>query len=413
MDRSVLAGRRVAVGVGGGIAAYKACELVRALRRASAEVRVAMTPAAQAFVTPLTLQSLSGHPVLTEPFDAASEAGFGHLALSRWAELFVVAPATADLLARIRAGMANDAVTTPLLAFQGPVLLAPAMNVAMWNNALTQANVAALATDARYRLVGPSTGPLADGDTGPGRLVEVDALVDACLEALAAGPLRGRRVLVTAGPTREFLDPVRFLSNPSTGKMGLAVAQAARRRGGQVTVVLGPSAAADTSGLEVLNVVTAEEMRDAVLARVGSVDFLIAAAAVSDWKPSERAPQKRKKGSASEAESLKLERTPDVLAEAAEAVRGAARRPLLVGFAAETERLLEHASAKLLRKGLDAIVANDVSRPGTGFASESNAVIVLTRGGGRLELAGTKGEVADGLWDFLLASLDQPLRARR
>lgn len=413
MDRSALAGRRVAVGVGGGIAAYKACELVRALRRASAEVRVAMTPAAQAFVTPLTLQSLSGHPVLTEPFDAASEAGFGHLALSRWAELFVVAPATADLLARIRAGMANDAVTTPLLAFQGPVLLAPAMNVAMWNNALTQANVAALATDARYRLVGPSTGPLADGDTGPGRLVEVDALVDACLEALAAGPLRGRRVLVTAGPTREFLDPVRFLSNPSTGKMGLAVAQAARRRGGQVTVVLGPSAAADTSGLEVLNVVTAEEMRDAVLARVASVDFFIAAAAVSDWKPSERAPQKRKKGSASEAESLKLERTPDVLAEAAEAVRGAARRPLLVGFAAETERLLEHASAKLLRKGLDAIVANDVSRPGTGFGSESNAVIVLTRGGERLELAGTKGEVADGLWDFWLASLDQPLRARR
>jgi phosphopantothenoylcysteine decarboxylase / phosphopantothenate---cysteine ligase len=413
MDRNVLAGRRVAVGVGGGIAAYKACELVRALRRASAEVRVAMTPAAQAFVTPLTLQSLSGHPVLTEPFDAASEAGFGHLALSRWAELFVVAPATADLLARIRAGMANDAVTTPLLAFQGPVLLAPAMNVAMWNNALTQANVAALATDVRYRLVGPATGPLADGDTGPGRLVEVEALVDACVEALASGPLRGRRVLVTAGPTREFLDPVRFLSNPSTGKMGLAVAQAARRRGGQVTVVLGPSAAADTSGLEVLNVVTAEEMRDAVLARVASVDFFIAAAAVSDWKPSERAPQKRKKGSAPEAESLKLERTPDVLAEAAEAVRGAARRPLLVGFAAETERLLEHASAKLLRKGLDAIVANDVSRPGAGFASERNTVTVLTRGGERLELTGTKGEVADGLWDFLLASLDQPLRARR
>jgi phosphopantothenoylcysteine decarboxylase / phosphopantothenate---cysteine ligase len=413
MDRNVLAGRRVAVGVGGGIAAYKACELVRALRRASAEVRVAMTPAAQAFVTPLTLQSLSGHPVLTEPFDAASEAGFGHLALSRWAELFVVAPATADLLARIRAGMANDAVTTPLLAFQGPVLLAPAMNVAMWNNALTQGNVAELVTDARYRLVGPATGPLADGDTGPGRLVEVEALVDACVEALASGPLRGRRVLVTAGPTREFLDPVRFLSNPSTGRMGLAVAQAARRRGGQVTVVLGPSAEADTSGLEVLHVVTAEEMRDAVLARVASVDFFLAAAAVSDWKPSERAPQKRKKGSAPEPESLKLERTPDVLAEAAEAVRGATRRPLLVGFAAETERLLEHASAKLLRKGLDAIVANDVSRPGAGFASESNAVTVLSRGGERLELAGTKREVADGLWDFLLASLDQPLRARR
>jgi phosphopantothenoylcysteine decarboxylase / phosphopantothenate---cysteine ligase len=411
MERSVLAGRRIAVGVGGGIAAYKACELVRALRRASAEVRVAMTPAAQAFVTPLTLQSLSGHPVLTEPFDPASESGFGHLALSRWAELFVIAPATADLLARIRAGMANDAVTTPLLAFQGPVLLAPAMNVAMWNNALTQANVTALSKDARYRLLGPSSGPLADGDTGPGRLVEVEALVDACAESLASGPLAGRRVLVTAGPTREFLDPVRFLSNPSTGKMGLAVAHAARRRGGLVTVVLGPSAAADTAGLEVLNVVSAEEMRDAVLARVASVDFFIAAAAVSDWRPTERASQKRKKGTALAAESLKLERTPDVLAEAAEAVRGATRRPLLVGFAAETERLLENASAKLLRKGLDAIVANEVGRAGAGFAADTNAVTVLGRGGERLELSGTKAEVADHLWDFLLASLGQALRS--
>lgn len=413
MDRSVLAGRRVAVGVGGGIAAYKACELVRALRRAFADVRVAMTPAARAFVTPLTLQSLSGHPVLTEPFDAASEAGFGHLALSRWAELFIVAPATADLLARIRAGMANDAVTTPLLAFQGPVLLAPAMNVAMWNNALTQANVTALAADPRYHLVGPSTGLLADGDTGPGRLAEVEALLDACAEALASGPLSGSRVLVTAGPTREFLDPVRFLSNPSSGKMGLAVAHAAHRRGGRVTLVLGPSAPLDTTGLEVLDVVTAEEMRDAVLARVASVDFFIAAAAVSDWRPSERAPQKRKKGTALEAESLKLERTPDVLAEAAEAVRGAARRPVLVGFAAETERLLENASAKLLRKGLDAIVANDVSRPGAGFAGDTNTVTVLSRGGERVELSGTKDEVADRLWDFLLASLGQPLRALR
>jgi phosphopantothenoylcysteine decarboxylase/phosphopantothenate--cysteine ligase len=411
MERSVLEGRRIAVGVGGGIAAYKACELVRALRRASAEVRVAMTPAAQAFVTPLTLQSLSGHPVLTEPFDAASEAGFGHLALSRWAELFVVAPATADLLARIRAGMANDAVTTPLLAFQGPVLLAPAMNVAMWNNALTQANVKALAADTRYRIVGPSTGLLADGDKGPGRLVEVEELVDVCAQTLGCGPLAGRTVLVTAGPTREFLDPVRFLSNPSTGKMGLAVAHAARRRGARVTVVLGPSAAVERAGLQILDVVTAEEMRDAVLARVASVDFFIAAAAVSDWRPSERAAQKRKK--APGAESLQLERTPDVLAEAAEAVRGAARRPVLVGFAAETERLLENASAKLLRKGLDAIVANDVSRPDAGFAADTNTVTVLSRDGERVELSGTKVEVADRLWDFVLASLPQPMRALR
>ena len=413
MDRRVLSGRRIAVGVGGGIAAYKACELVRVLRKARAEVRVAMTPGAQAFVTPLTFQSLSGHPVLTENFDPASEAGFGHLALARWAELFVIAPATADLLARIRAGMANDAVTTPLWAYAGPVLLAPAMNVGMWNNALTSANVAALVADKRYRLVGPDSGSLADGDFGPGRLAQVEEMADVCAELLAQGSLSGRTVLVTAGPTREFLDPVRFLSNPSTGKMGLAVAHAARRRGARVTVVLGPSAGTDTAGLEVLKVVTADEMRDAVLSRVASVDFFVAAAAVSDWRPVERSPQKRKKGRAPELESVRLERTPDVLAEAAEAVRGAARRPVLVGFAAETERLVENASAKLLRKGLDAIVANDVGGEGAGFGLDTNVVTVLTRSGERVELSGTKLEVADGLWDFVLASLDVPARASR
>jgi phosphopantothenoylcysteine decarboxylase / phosphopantothenate---cysteine ligase len=413
MDGSALAGRRIAVGVGGGIAAYKACELVRLLRRGGAQVRVAMTAAAQAFVTPLSLQSLSGHPVLTEPFDAASEAGFGHLALARWAELFVLAPATADLLARVHAGMANDAVTTALLAFRGPVLLAPAMNVAMWENARTQGNLAALTADARYRVVGPASGLLADGDTGPGRLAELELLVEACVEALSLGPLAGRTVLVTAGPTREFLDPVRFLSNPSTGKMGLAVAQAARRRGARVTVVLGPVAGVDRTGLDVIDVVTAAEMRDAVLARVGTVDFFIAAAAVSDFRPAERASQKRKKADAPAGESLRLERTPDILSEAAELVRGAARRPVLVGFAAETERLLEQASAKLLRKGLDAIVANDVTQPGAGFGADTNAVIVLTRSGERVELAGPKAEVAEALWELLLRSTAQPAQARR
>ena len=413
MDRSGLGGRRVAVGIGGGIAAYKACELVRTLRRAGAEVRVAMTPAAQAFVTPLTLQSLSGHPVLTEPFDAASEAGFGHLALARWAELFVVAPATADLLARIRAGMANDAVTTPLLAFRGPVLLAPAMNVAMWENSVTRENVAALAAQDRFRVVGPASGLLADGDTGPGRLAEIEDIVDGCAELLSQGPLAGRRVLVTAGPTREFLDPVRFISNPSTGKMGVAMARAARRRGAEVAVVLGPGVELETEGLEAVRVVTAAEMRDAVLGRVSAVDFFVAAAAVSDWRPAERAAQKRKKGEGPQAESLRLERTPDVLAEAAEAVRSAARRPVLVGFAAETERLLEHASAKLLRKGLDVIVANDVTRPGAGFAGDTNAVTVLSRSGERLELSGTKAEVAERLWDLLLEAFPRPARASR
>ena len=226
MDASALQGRRVVVGVGGGIAAYKACELVRELGRAGAEVRVAMTEAAQEFVTPLTFQALSGHPVLTDYFDPAQEGNFGHLELARWAELYVVAPATADLLARIRAGMASDAVTTSLLAFEGPVLLAPAMNVAMWENRLTQENVAALAADPRFAFVGPGAGHAGlrrrgRGAAGGGaghRRGRGGAL-------LGQGPLAGRRVLITAGPTREFLDPVRFISNPSTGKMGLALAR--------------------------------------------------------------------------------------------------------------------------------------------------------------------------------------------
>jgi phosphopantothenoylcysteine decarboxylase / phosphopantothenate---cysteine ligase len=285
--------------------------------------------------------------------------------------------------------------------------------VHMWANATTAANVKALLADARYRLVGPATGVLADGDVGPGRLAELDALLQACVESLGQGALSGRTVLVTAGPTRELLDPVRFLSNPSTGKMGVAIAQAARRRGAAVTVVLGPSASLERSGLEVVDVVTAQQMRDAVLARVAKVDFFVAAAAVSDWRPAERAAQKRKKGSPTGAESLRLERTPDVLAEAAKAVRSAARRPVLVGFAAETERLLENASAKLLSKGLDAIVANDVSRTDAGFATDNNVVTVLTRGGERVELSGTKAEVAERLWDVLLSSLGQPARALR
>ncbi|MBN1207971.1 MAG: bifunctional phosphopantothenoylcysteine decarboxylase/phosphopantothenate--cysteine ligase CoaBC, partial [Myxococcaceae bacterium] len=223
MDASALQGRRVVVGVGGGIAAYKACELVRELGRAGAQVRVAMTEAAQQFVTPLTFQALSGHPVLTNYFDPAQEGNFGHLDLARWAELYVVAPATADLLARVRAGMAGDAVTTSLLAFRGPVVLAPAMNVAMWENPLTQQNVAALLADPRFTLAGPGAGLLACGDVGAGRLAEVMDIVAAAAARLGRGPLAGRGVLLTAGPTREFLDPVRFISNPSTGKMGLAL----------------------------------------------------------------------------------------------------------------------------------------------------------------------------------------------
>ena len=404
MDRSALRGRRIAVGVGGGIAAYKACELVRELMRAGAEVRVAMTPAAAEFVTALTFQNLSHQPVLTDYFDPSQEALFGHLRLARWAQLYVVAPATADLIARIRAGMANDAVTTSLLAYTGPVLLAPAMNVAMWKNLRTQENVSALIAEERYRVVGPASGELADGDVGPGRLAEIADIVDSAASALATGgDLAGRRVLLTAGPTREFLDPVRFLSNPSTGKMGLALAREARSRGAEVTVVLGPTPLRppEQDGIAVVDVVTAEEMAREVLSRIDTADVFIAAAAVSDYRPSRIAPQKIKKTDADE--SLALVRTPDVLAEVARRSAGATPRPILVGFAAETERVEENARRKLSQKSLDWILANDVSRAGSGFAGDTNSVLCLSRTGERREISGTKRDVAKGIWDVLSA----------
>jgi phosphopantothenoylcysteine decarboxylase/phosphopantothenate--cysteine ligase len=403
MEASALQGRRVIVGVGGGIAAYKACELVRELGRAGAQVRVAMTEAARQFVTPLTFQALSGHPVLTDYFDPAQEGNFGHLDLARWAELFVVAPATADLLARIRAGMGGDAVTTSLLAFRGPVLLAPAMNVAMWENERTQENVEALRTSARFHLVGPGSGMLACGDVGAGRLAEVGDIVESAARLFAAGPLAGRRVLITAGPTREYLDPVRFISNPSTGKMGLALAEAAKALGAKVTVVLGPVGAVDRGGYEVVDVVSAEDMAREVLARVDEVDCFIASAAVSDWKPEARSPQKVKKSEGPE--TLTLVRTPDVLAEASRRVAGRAKRPVLVGFAAETQRVVEYAREKLERKGLDAIVANDVSAPGAGFGVDTNQVTVLTRDGQPRDFSGTKRDVARSILKLVAALL--------
>ncbi|EPX57304.1 Phosphopantothenoylcysteine decarboxylase [Cystobacter fuscus DSM 2262] len=399
MNASALQGRRVIVGVGGGIAAYKACELVRELGRAGAQVRVAMTEAAQQFVTPLTFQALSGHPVLTDYFDPSQEGNFGHLDLARWADLYVVAPATADLMARIRAGLGGDAVTTSLLAFRGPVLLAPAMNVAMWDNERTQENLAALRASPRFHFVGPGAGLLACGDVGAGRLADVGDIVAAAKALFAPGPLAGRRVLLTAGPTREYLDPVRFISNPSTGKMGLAVAQAARSLGAHVTVVLGPVGAVDRTGLEVVDVVGAEDMAREVLARVEDVDLFIASAAVSDWKPQTRAEHKVKKTEGPE--TLTLVRTPDVLAEASRRVAGRERRPALVGFAAETQRVVEYARQKLERKGLDAIVANDVTAPGAGFGVDTNQVTVLTRDGGEHALSGTKHEVARALLELV------------
>jgi phosphopantothenoylcysteine decarboxylase/phosphopantothenate--cysteine ligase len=399
MDRSGLRGKKVALGVGGGIAVYKACELLRELGRAGAEVRVAMTKAAQRFVGPLTFQNLSGHAVLTDLMDPAQELTFGHIELARWADLFVLAPATADLLARMRAGLADDAVTTTLLAYRGPVLLAPAMNTAMFENRATQENLRGLVSEPRIRVVGPGAGLLACGEVGAGRLSEVGEIADAAAAMFGPRPLAGKKVLVTAGPTREYLDPVRFLSNPSTGKMGIAVAEAAFARGAEVTLVLGPVSERRPVGVEVVEVVSAEEMAQAVLARVDAADYFVASAAVSDWRPATRAAQKVKKGEGDE--QVALVRTPDVLAEASAQVHRALRRPVLVGFAAETERVVENAQEKLARKRLDFIVANDVSEAGAGFGVDTNRVQVIGKDGASQGFSGTKREVADALWALL------------
>lgn len=372
-----LSGRRIMFGFGGGIAAYKACHALRLLVHEGAEVRAAMTPAATKFVTPLTVQALSGGGVLTEVLEPSQEAQYGHLDLVRGADLVVLAPATANLIGEIRAGLGRDAVTTALLAARCPVLLAPAMNVAMWANEIVQENVAALQKLGRYHFVGPASGLLADGDVGAGRLSEPEEILEAAKRLLAPQDLRGVRVVITAGPTREHLDPVRYLSNPSTGRMGYAIAAAARDRGAQVTLVSGPTELVPPRDVELVRVVSADEMLAATLDATDGCDLFVASAAVADQRPSVRAPQKVKKGPGSE--TLVLERTPDILATVSARVAGQAKRPVLVGFAAETERVEEHAREKLARKGLDLIVANDVSAPGAGFGTATNEVLIIGR----------------------------------
>lgn len=394
-----LQGKRIAVGVGGGIAAYKAGDFVRELRRQGAVVKVSMTKAAQEFITPLTMQSLSGDAVLTDYFDASQEEKFGHLHLARWADAYVVLPATADLLARIAAGMANDAVTTSLLAFRGPVLLAPAMNTAMWDHPATQRNLALLRATPNTHFVGPASGALADGDVGMGRLAELADLIEGVRGLFKDGPLAGKHVLITAGPTREAMDPVRFISNPSTGKMGLAVAEVAHARGAKVTVVLGPVGDVGALPFEVIPVTTADQMLEAVMKRVEQADYFVATAAVSDWKPQAVSPQKTKKGAGPE--TLTLVRTPDVLMTASTKVQANAKRPLLVGFAAETHDVISYAQAKLTRKGLDLIVANDVSQAGAGFGTDTNTVTIIKADGTTQAAQGSKREVAARLWDVI------------
>jgi len=397
-----LAHRRVTVGVCGGIAAYKAAELVRLLVKEGAEVRVVMTPAAEKFITPLTLQALSGHEVAAGLFDLDRESRIGHIELADAAELLVIAPATADVIARLAAGMADDLLTTVALATTAPVLLAPSMNVNMWNHPATQENLATLARRGVF-VVGPSAGWLACGWVGQGRLVEPAEIVAASariLEGKGAAPahdLEGVAVLVTAGPTHEPVDPVRFLGNRSSGKMGFALARRAAARGAQVTLVAGPVALPTPAQVERVDVTTAEQMRREVMAREAGSRLVVMAAAVADFRPVAAATRKIKKGG-DDRMTLELARNPDILGELAALRARRGSGPVLVGFAAETDDVEAHGLEKLARKGCDLIVANDVSQPGIGFGSDENQVILLAKGAppDRLPLQ-SKDQVADAI----------------
>jgi len=383
-------GKRILLGVTGGIAAYKSPDLVRRLRERGAEVQVVMTRAACEFVTPTTFQAVSGQPVRTDLWDAAAEAAMGHIELARWADLVLVAPATAGFLARLASGQADDLLSTLCLATEAPVAVAPSMNHVMWANSATQANVATLA-QRKVRILGPAAGDQACGETGPGRMLEPLELVHHAATILQPiGPLSGRRVLITAGPTRERIDPVRFISNRSSGKMGFAVAQAAREAGAEVVLVAGPVALATPPGVRRIEAESAAEMFDAVMKEVAQADIFISTAAVADYKPARPATQKIKK--ASESMDLAMERTTDILAT----VAARPDRPFVVGFAAETESVEQNARSKLLKKNLDMIAANEVGHD-KAFDCEDNELIVLSRGG-RHELGkASKTELARAL----------------
>ncbi len=394
---------KIALGVSGGIAAYKAAEIVRLLQDRGIRVQVIMTRAAQEFVRPLTFAALSGEKVITEMFAAEDqqpniESAVEHIAVAQAIDALVVAPATADVLAKFAHGVANDFLTTTYLANTAPVVVAPAMNTNMWNHPATQENLETLRKRG-VRIVEPGSGYLACGMVGPGRLADNEAIVAAVLEALGASQdLAGETVLITAGPTREKIDPVRYLTNRSSGRMGYALAEAALRRGAQVLLVSGPAVIKPPASAEITRVESAEDMRQAVLKLLPQASIVIKTAAVADYRPRNASDQKIKRTGAM---TLELEPTTDILAELARDKQG----QLIVGFAAETQNVLENARRKLASKSLDAIVVNDVSREGVGFDSDRNAVTIITHDEVIEVPETTKWEVAQRV-------LDQVVRLR-
>lgn len=387
----MMEGRRVGLGVSGGIAAYKAVEVCSRLRKLGADVQVVMTRNATKLVSPLTFRSISGNPVIVGAFEEPVRWKVEHVEFGRWAEVIVVAPATANVIGKVASGIADDFLTTAIMAARCKVLFAPAMNTAMYENPIVQANIARLRS-LGYEFIEPGEGWLACGEPGRGRLAEPEEIVDRLVTALSArSSLRGVKVMVTAGPTREFIDPVRFISNPSTGKMGFAVAEEARDRGAEVVLVSGPVSLDPPAGVRFVPVTTAREMFDAVMAHLDWCDVLIKSAAVSDYAPASVSPSKIKKGDA--AIDLHLTPNPDILLEAGRR-KG---RKILVGFAAETNDIIENARMKIRKKNLDLIVVNDVKQEGAGFASDSNAAKIIDAGGGITDVPLTSKKALAGI----------------
>ncbi|WP_299496491.1 bifunctional phosphopantothenoylcysteine decarboxylase/phosphopantothenate--cysteine ligase CoaBC [uncultured Shewanella sp.] len=367
-----LTNKNILLGIGGGIAAYKSAELVRRLKEDGANVRIVMSQGAQAFITPLTLQALSGHPVATDLLDPAAEAAMGHIELARWADLVIIAPATANLLARINAGMADELITTSCLATNAPVVVCPAMNQQMYQNQATQDNLQQLQRKG-ITIWGPDSGSQACGEIGPGRLLEANDITQRASDFFAPKLLDNINLLLTAGPTREAIDPVRYISNHSSGKMGFALAKAARHLGANVTLVSGPVNLSTPQGITRIDVNSAADMQAAVMQHINEQDIFIGCAAVADYRVTHVANDKIKKTSDSNTMTLDLIKNPDILA----AVAQLKNKPFTVGFAAETQDVIHYAKDKLIRKKLDMIAANDVSQAELGFNADSNALNVL------------------------------------
>jgi len=400
-------GRHVVVAIGGGIAAYKGAELARTFIKAGATVRAAMTPAATEFIGPLTLQTLTGSAVATELFDLTQESEIGHIQAADGADLVVIAPTTANLIARLASGRANDIVSAIALATRAPLLIAPAMNVNMWDHPATRHNLEQLVARGVY-VVGPGAGFLACRWVGPGRMAEPADILEAAARILTPQDLAGKKVVVSAGPTHEPIDPVRFIGNRSSGRMGYACALAAARRGADVTLVSGPVALEAPVGVEVVRVRTARDMSDAVTATSQGADVVIMSAAVADFRPRDASAQKIKKTAVGDSPSIELVRNPDILAAlgAHREAHGADGGPVLVGFAAETEGVVDYARAKLVNKKCDLVVANDVSQPDAGFEVDTNRVTIVSATGAEVVELATKDEVAHQILDRVVGLLD-------